>query len=165
MQRNQGEQKRRDSRTKNNQDVIHKESFISLFRSFTLGKFLSAPFTYAMMIPAVIFHIGLEVFHQTCFRLCDIPRVDRKKYFIYDRIHLSYLNWFEKLNCTYCSYFNGLMGYASEIAGRTERFWCPIKHARNRAQEHGQYKNFFDYSDGETYRKDLDEVRKYKSDC
>ena len=33
-------------------------------------------------------------------------------------------------NCTYCSYGNGLLAYACETASRTERYWCPIKHAR-----------------------------------
>lgn len=33
----------------------------------------------------------------------------------------------EKVNCVYCSYFNGLMSYLREIAGRTEQYWCPIR--------------------------------------
>ena len=89
---------------------------------------LSAPFIYGMIIPAVIWHIGLEIYHQICFRLYGIPRVQAREYFVYDRQLLSWLNPWEKVHCYYCSYVNNLVRYSSEIAGRTERFWCPIKY-------------------------------------
>ncbi len=114
---------------------------------------LSMPFIYAMIVPAVIFHVFLEAYHQICFRLCGIPRVHPSDYFIFDRHKLPYLNWFEKLNCVYCSYFNNLLQYAVEIAGRTERFWCPIKYSKRLKATHSQYDKFVDYLDGEAYRK------------
>jgi len=127
-----------------------------------LRYFISMPFIYMMMIPAIILHILLEIYHQICFRLYDIPRVNPKEYFAFDRRHLPYLNWFEKLNCAYCSYFNALMAYAKEVAGRTERYWCPIKHAMRLEHPHSQYSNFVDYADGKALREEWDNLREFE---
>jgi hypothetical protein len=78
--------------------------------------------------------------------------VRRSDYLVFDRHHLSYLNGLEKLNCAYCSYANGLLAYAREIAGRTELHWCPIKHARRVLGAHGTYHEFDDYGDAEAYQ-------------
>ena len=64
-----------------------------------------------------------------CFRSYRIPRVRRMDYIRLDRSQLAYLNWVETLNCLYCGYANGVAAYVREIAGRTEQYWCPIKHA------------------------------------
>jgi hypothetical protein len=91
--------------------------------------------------------------------LCGIPRVKRSGYFLYDRTHLAYLNWLEKINCAYCSYGNGLMAYGREVVALTEKYWCPIKHARRRMQAHGHYHGFADYGDAENYRAELARLR------
>lgn len=109
---------------------------------FNLRWVISIPFIYGMFIPSVIFHLFLELYHQICFRLYQIPIVDRKKYFVYDRQLLSMLNPLEKFNCIYCSYVNNLIRYASEIGGRTERYWCPIKYYRRIEKPHSQYDKF-----------------------
>ena len=51
------------------------------------------------------------------------------------------------------------MAYATEIAGRTERYWCPIKHAKRLKQPHSQYGNFVEYLDAKSYRKNLENLR------
>ncbi|MFA6106305.1 MAG: hypothetical protein WC745_01385 [Patescibacteria group bacterium] len=121
----------------------------------------SMPFIYGMIIPALFFHIGLEIYHQVCFRIYRIPRVKSQEYFIYDRQLLPYLNWFEKFNCVYCSYVNNLIRYAAEIGGRTERYWCPIKYARRMEKPHSQYPKFVDYLDAENFRKKWSELRDF----
>jgi hypothetical protein len=63
------------------------------------------------------------------------------------------LNALEKLNCVYCSYANGLIAYVREIAGRTEQYWCPIKHARRVIGAHPHYAQFQDYGDAAAFRK------------
>jgi hypothetical protein len=128
---------------------------------------LSTPFIYGMIIPGVFFHLGLEIYHQVCFRIYGIPRVKSKDYFIYDRHLLPYLNWFEKLNCIYCSYFNNLLRYATEISGRTERYWCPVKHATRLSKPHSQYKKFADYLDAKDFREKWEELRNFSDieDC
>jgi len=122
---------------------------------------ISAPFIYMMIIPSLFMHLCLEIYHQICFRLYGIPLVKPKDYFAFDRKGLPYLNWFERLNCFYCSYFNCLVAYLSEIAGRTERYWCPIKHARKLGSNHSQYNTFVDYSDGKALRTEWNELRKF----
>lgn len=124
-------------------------------------KLMSMPFIYGMFFPALIFHICLEIYHQAAFRLYGIVLVDMKEYFVYDRQLLPYLNWFEKFNCIYCSYMNNLLRYGSEIAGRTERYWCPIKYARRINNPHGQYDKFFDYLDAKNFREKWEGLRDF----
>jgi hypothetical protein len=115
-----------------------------------------------MIIPAVILDICLEIYHRICFPLYWIELVKRSDYFIFDRHHLSYLNWIEKLNCLYCSYFNNLVAYTREIAWRTEKYWCPIKHAQRRHWAHDYYEWFTDYLDWEKYRKNIEKIRCFR---
>ncbi|MEI7497786.1 MAG: hypothetical protein WCK11_00700 [Candidatus Falkowbacteria bacterium] len=122
---------------------------------------LSMPFIYGMLVPAVIFHLCLEIYHRVCFRLYGIPLVVSKDYFVYDRQLLPYLNWLEKVHCFYCSYFNNLLQYGVEIAGRTERYWCPIKYANRIKHVHGQYEKFFDYLDAKQFRSHWTSLRQF----
>jgi len=121
----------------------------------------SIPFIYGMIVPGLLFHLGLEIYHQVCFRLYGIPRVKPGNYFVYNRRLLPYLNWIEKLNCIYCSYFNNLLQYAIEISGRTERYWCPIKYATRIAKTHSQYDKFVDYLDAKDFREKWQELRDF----
>lgn len=135
--------------------VEHKKYLISVWKSLFWIRFkylISMPFIYSMIIPAVILDIFLEIYHRVCFPLYWIPTVKRSDYFIYDRRFLAYLNWFEKLNCLYCSYFNNLMAYAREVAWRTERYWCPIKHSKRLPDPHSYYEDFAEYLDAADFR-------------
>ena len=132
------------------------------FLELNLRYLVSMPFIYMMIIPAIIFDFCLEIYHRICFPLYKIEIVKRSKYILFDRNHLSYLNWFEKLNCLYCSYFNGLIWYAREIAWRTEKYWCPIKHAQRRYWTHDYYEWFTEYLDWEKYRENIKNVRCFR---
>jgi hypothetical protein len=77
----------------------------------------------------------------------------------FDHQYLGYLNPIEKLNCLYCSYFNGLILYASSIAGRTELYFCPIKHAKKIVSQHRYYDEFLSYGDEDEYQKKLNQLR------
>ena len=57
----------------------------------------------------------VSIYHSSCFRIYGIPGVKRGNYIVIDHHSLAYLNWIEKLNCIYCSYFNGLIGWIQEI--------------------------------------------------
>ncbi len=129
---------------------------------FLIRCFISMPFIYMMIIPAVVLHIFIEIYHQICFRLYKIPLCKYKDHFCFNRSHLPYLNWFEKINCAYCSYFNCLISYSREIAGRTERFWCPIKYAMHRKDPHTEYENFIGYLEGKELREKWKELRKFE---
>ena len=73
---------------------------------------------------------------------------------------MAYLNWAEKLNCQYCGYVNGVLACASEIAARTEQYWCPIKYTLRMKSMHSRHRFFFDYGDAEQYRKYIEIVRR-----
>jgi len=130
------------------------------FRDIPLLHLLASPLVYAMIIPAILFDIILFVYQQVIFRIFKFKFIKRSDYIIFDRQYLGYLNSIEKLNCMYCSYFNGLMQYASAIASRTELYFCPIKHAKKVAYQHEYYDEFFSYGDEDKYQKKLEALRK-----
>lgn len=114
---------------------------------------LSAPFIYAMFVPIFFLDICLEIYHQICFRLYNIAIIDRSKYIKIDRHKLKYLNAWEKVNCAYCGYANGLAHYFTAIAAETEKYWCGIKHAEDPnfiPPEH--HKDFLEYGDEKAYK-------------
>lgn len=125
---------------------------------------LTAPFIWFILIPTLFLDLSVTIFQAVCFRAYGIPRVKRGRYIIMDHQSLAYLNLIEKLNCMYCSYVNGLIAYIREIAGRTEQYWCPIKHARPQASMHSRYGKFLEYGDAEGYRSRLEQVRSDFSD-
>lgn len=93
-----------------------------------LRHIVSFPFIWIMIIPAVFFHLGIFIYQAVCFRLYQIERTELREYINFDREKLSYLSLFDKINCAYCSYVNGLMAWVSEIGHRTEYYWCGVKH-------------------------------------
>ncbi|WP_373030775.1 hypothetical protein [Sulfurovum sp.] len=136
------------------------KNLLSWLREVPLLHFLTAPLIYVMVIPAIIFDVVLFVYQQIAFRVFNFQFIKRSDYLHFDHHYLGYLNPIEKLNCLYCSYFNGLMLYASAIAGRTELYFCPIKHAKKVVSEHKYYKEFLSYGDEENYQEKLKELRK-----
>jgi hypothetical protein len=101
-------------------------SSIKYLSSFPVLVILTIPFIWSMMIPALIADIFVTIYQVVCFPIFKIPKVKRKDYIIIDRYNLFYLDRVEKINCWYCEYFNGVIGYTREIAARSEQFWCPI---------------------------------------
>jgi len=124
-----------------------------------LRNILSAPFIYALFIPFVLVDLFVTVYQAVCFRLYQLPRVERKRYIVIDRHQLYYLNSIQQLNCIYCGYVNGLIAYVREIASRTEQYWCPIKHARRVSGSHARYANFLDFGEAEDFEMKLAELR------
>ena len=120
---------------------------------------LTIPFIWACLFPALLMDAAVSLFQAVCFPIYKIPKVKRSSYIVIDRYALSYLNGIEKLNCAYCGYFNGLIAYIREIAGRTEQYWCPIKHARRTSGFHNRYSKFLEYGDAEGYRREIEKVR------
>ncbi|MCG3268533.1 hypothetical protein [Yoonia sp. I 8.24] len=114
---------------------------------------LTAPVIYAMIIPFVLLDVFVTIYQTVCFPVYRIQKVKRSDYITFDRKHLAYLNGLEKFNCLYCSYGNGLLAYAREIAGRTEKHWCPIKHAKRMDGMHPHYPDFLEFGDAEGYQK------------
>jgi hypothetical protein len=127
--------------------------------SAPLRHLLLAPVVYAMVIPLALLDLSMTAYQWICFSIWGIARVPRRQFVVLDRHRLPYLNTIEKLNCLYCSYGNGVLAYAREIAARTEQYWCPIRHAIQIRGQHGHYRDFAEYGDAETYRARLEELR------
>lgn len=126
---------------------------------------LTAPVIYAGWIPFLLLDLFVTVYQAVCFPVYRIPKVRRRDYVIFDRGDLPYLNAIEKFNCFYCSYGNGVIAYAREIAARTEQYWCPIKHARRMHGTHDRYPLFFDPDDAVAFRQGLKRLRRqYEQD-
>lgn len=120
---------------------------------------VTAPVIYSMALPLMLLDLWLTLYQAICFRTYSIPRVARRDYIAFDRGRLAYLNWVEALNCAYCAYANGVIAYAREIGGRTEQYWCPIKHALKISGPHERYYEFLEYGDAEGYRSRLASFR------
>jgi len=118
----------------------------------SFGAIISAPFIYSLIIPLLLLDIWVSLYQAICFRLYGIMRVRRSDYIVMDRQKLGYLNWIESLNCLFCAYGNGLIGYVREISSRTEQYWCPIKHALKVHDPHLRYYEFLEYGDADGYR-------------
>lgn len=129
------------------------------WRGTTIASALSAPFIYGMAVSFLFMDMCLAAYQAVCFPLYGIPRVRRSDYFVMDRERLPYLNPLEKLNCLYCSYANGVIGYVREIAARTEQYWCPIKHARPQPGADERYAHFLPYGDATNYHRRLEAYR------
>lgn len=114
----------------------------------------SAPFIYSMIIPLVLLDVWIEVYHRVTFYFYGIPYIIRKNYVRVDRHKLQYLSLFEKINCIYCGYANGLINYARVVAGETEKYWCGIKHKPGDGfVEPEHHADFIPYGDEEAYKK------------
>ncbi|MDO9050586.1 MAG: hypothetical protein Q8S46_09565 [Methylotenera sp.] len=121
---------------------------------------ITGPIIYAMIIPLIITDIFITFYQLTCFPIYGIKKVRRGDYIIFDRQQLNYLNFIEKFHCTYCAYGTGMIAYISEIVGRTEQYFCPIKHARKILSTHSRYARFLDYGDAEDYEAKLEKYRR-----
>jgi hypothetical protein len=124
-----------------------------------LPALVTAPVIYSLIVPIALLDAWVSLYHAICFRAYGIPLVRRSAYIVIDRQHLAYLNGIEKLNCVFCGYGNGVFAYVREVAGRTEQYWCPIRHAKRVRTPHAHYRQFVDYGDAEAYRKRLIPLR------
>ena len=145
--------------------ALQKAYRIGLWRYLSgarIATVLTAPLIYSLAIPLALLDLWVTIYQQVCFRVYGIDLVRRSDYVVIDRHHLAYLNGIEKINCVYCGYGNGVIAYAREIAGRTEAYWCPIKHARRTVDPHDSFASFMEFGDAETYRDWLANGRKHK---
>jgi hypothetical protein len=136
-----------------------REGLVRYLATTPILHLLSAPVIWSVLIPAMILDGFVSLYQWVCFPIYKITKVKRSDYIIIDRHRLGYLNAIEKLNCLYCSYFNGLMGYVSEVAARTEQYWCPIRHASRMKSIHSRYQKFFEYGDSTRFRQDFEKLR------
>lgn len=132
-----------------------RQSIPTFLRDGSFFNLLTAPIVYSLIVPVVLLDLWVTIYSKSCFPVFGIAPVRRSKYIVVDRHHLAYLNGIEKLNCVFCGYANGVFTYVREVAGRTEQYWCPIRHAKRVTAPHPHYNRFVDYGDAEGYRRRL----------
>ncbi|MDH3461669.1 MAG: hypothetical protein OEM00_12000 [Burkholderiaceae bacterium] len=120
---------------------------------------LTGPIIYCLIVPRVLLDFCITLYQAICFPIYRIAKVRRIDYIALGRQHLSYLNVFERIHCTYCSYATGLLAYTCEIAARTEQYFCPIKHAHRVFGTHARYERLLAYGQATDYRSKLEEFR------
>jgi hypothetical protein len=136
-----------------------KQSIPAYLRESNPLHLLVAPVIYSLIVPIAILDLWVSLYQLTCFPVFGIAHVRRGAYIVFDRQHLAYLNVIEKVNCGYCGYANGVLAYVREIAGRTEQYWCPIRHAKRVRAPHPHYREFTDYGDATGYQQRLPLLR------
>lgn len=129
-------------------------------RDASMISVLTAPAIYALTLPLALLDLFVTVYQHLCFRVYGLARVPRRRYIVFDRYRLPYLNLVEKANCAFCSYANGVLAYTREVAARTETYWCPIKHAGYVRGTHRRYHGFSNYGDDRGYRRGLAQARR-----
>lgn len=136
-----------------------KNSFFKWLVTNRPQNLITGPIIYSMVVPMLFLDLCVSFYQATCFPIYGITKVRRGDYIVFDRQQLEYLNFIEKFHCTYCAYGNGLMAYVSEIVGRTEAYFCPIKHARKVLGKHAHYARFLDYGEADDYADKLEKFR------
>ena len=136
-----------------------KTSFFHWLVTYRPQNLITGPIIYSMIFPMLLLDACVSFYQATCFPIYGIVKVRRADYMVFDRQQLGYLNFIEKFHCTYCAYGNGLMAYVSEIVGRTEEYFCPIKHARKMLGAHSRYARFLRYGEAEDYEARLERFR------
>jgi hypothetical protein len=136
-----------------------RQSIPRFLRESSLLAVLTAPVIYSMVVPIALLDLWVTLYQRLCLPVYGIARVRRGDFIVIDRQHLAYLNGIEKLNCMFCGYGNGVFAYAREVAGRTEQYWCPIRHARRVRAPHPHYRDFVDYGDAKGYKQRLPVLR------
>ena len=150
-----------NNETKKENKRFKKPLFDTIF-SARIREILSIPFIYFMIFPAVFLDISLFMYQYTALKLYKIPVVKRSDYIIFDRWKLDYLNIIQKINCLYCSYVNWLFTYAVEIWWRTEKYWCPIKHAKKLKWWHDWQEHFADYGDPKRFKEVFHSIKEFE---
>ncbi len=116
-----------------------------------LKHLLIAPLIWVQIVSILILDIFAEVYHRICFPILGLKMVKRGDFIKIDRHKLPYLNLLEKLGCMYCGYVTGVVRYVAEIAGRTEKYFCPIKHKNFKNHDH--HTDFAKYGNEKKSRK------------
>jgi hypothetical protein len=137
-----------------------KQSLAALVRESGIVNLCTLPIIYSLAVPLALVDLWVTLYQWVCFPIYGVARVRRRSYMVIDRHRLGYLNAIERANCLYCSYANGVIAYVREVAGRTEQYWCPIKHARRTRAPHTHYQGFVEYGDAEGYRRELPALRR-----
>lgn len=131
----------------------------SLFRWNRFRNILAAPVLYALIIPMVFLDLSVTLYQALCFPLFGIQKSRRQDFISVSRHRLPYLNIIEKIHCVYCEYINGLLAFVTDVASKTEQYFCPIKYARKVIAAHARYDGFQEYGENINFHESLKAYR------
>ncbi len=98
---------------------------------------------YSCFLPLLLLDVFIWQFQTLYFRIKEIPLIERRRYVIIDRYQLAKLTIFQKINCMYCEYANGVVAYAKAVVNQMELYSCAIKHSHHPLGQDHQ-KDFFE---------------------
>ena len=131
----------------------------SLLKWTQFRNIISLPVIYGLIVPMVFLDICVSFYHFTCFPLFNIQKSRRRDFISIGRHKLTHLNFIEKFHCLYCEYINGLLSYVTDIASKTEQYFCPIKYANKTINVHSRYRSFQDFEDPRNFHENLEAFR------
>lgn len=128
----------------------HQIGLIALWQRSQPINIITGPIIYSMFVPLLFLDICVSFYQATCFPVYNIAKVSRRDFIIFDRQELKYLDWVSKFHCTYCAYGVGVVAFVSAVIGRTEAYFCPIKHL-SRSMPPTPLPPFLDYKEPENF--------------
>lgn len=132
----------------------------SLFKWTRFRNVLALPIIYALIVPMVLLDLAVTIYQAVCFPLFGIQKSRRSDFISIGRHRLTFLNVIEKIHCVYCEYINGLLAFVSDIASKTEQYFCPIKYANKVIAAHARYDSFQEYGDNIDFHESLKAYRR-----
>src|SRR3990172_1910072 len=97
------------------------------FNNNVLVEAVAALAIYSMIVPLLLTDLSITIYQFIFFGVHRIPKISLGEYMVFDRGHLSKLNLWQKINCVYCEYANGIVNWARAVAAQTEIYSCAIK--------------------------------------
>ncbi|MEO8582099.1 MAG: hypothetical protein ABI425_06030 [Patescibacteria group bacterium] len=98
---------------------------------------------YFMIIPLVFLDICTTLYQLIYFSALGIPKISKRQFIVMERWDLNKLNFWQKINCVYCEYANGLLAWAKAVGNQTEIYSCAIRH-QHALKGHEHEKKFYD---------------------
>lgn len=83
---------------------------------------------YSMIIPIVILDLWVTFYQWVYFTAMGIPKIKKKQFVVMERWDLNKLTFWQKVNCVYCEYANGILAFAKAVGNQTEIYSCAIRH-------------------------------------
>ena len=116
----------------------------SVRTNYILG-WVAALSAYICIIPLLIMDLFILQFQFFYFGILGIPKIKRNPFIAIDRHLLKKLGFFQKFNCVYCGYANGMVAFAKAVVNQMEIYSCAIKHLKS-PLGHRHHEKFYDRS-------------------
>lgn len=83
---------------------------------------------YSMIIPVAFLDLSITLYQWIYFSVMGIPKIKKSEFVVLERWDFSKLTGWQKFNCVYCEYINGILAFAKAVGVQTELYSCAIRH-------------------------------------